>query len=93
MIQLNKKEIEMDKLKRAEMTKVVNSRMWAKRAERKKREGEMSLIEQMQEEGLGVADLMKSRKAQNKEEESDDEELWLLYLYLWFKWKNNDHFE
>jgi DNA topoisomerase IA len=75
VIQLNKKEIEMDKLKRAEMTKVVNSRMWAKRAERKKREGEMSLIEQMQEEGLGVADLMKSRKAQNKEEESDDEEL------------------
>lgn len=52
----------MDKLKRAELTKVINSKMWAKRAERKKRESEMSLIEQMQEEGLGVADLMKSGK-------------------------------
>ena len=38
--------------------------MWAKRAERKKREGEMELIQQMQSEGLGVADLLtkKSKK-------------------------------
>lgn len=38
----------MDKLKRIELTKMVNSRLWAKRAERKKREGEIGLIEQMQ---------------------------------------------
>ena len=49
----------MDKIKRVELTKVINSKMWAKRAERKKREGEMALIEQMQGEGLGVADLIK----------------------------------
>jgi hypothetical protein len=36
-IQLNKRDIEMDKLKRVELTKMVNSRLWAKRAERKKR--------------------------------------------------------
>ena len=35
--------------------------MWAKRAERKKREGEMQLIEQMQSEGLGVADLLRKK--------------------------------
>ena len=34
----------MDKIKRQQLTKVVNSRLWAKRAERKKREGEMSMI-------------------------------------------------
>ena len=38
--------------------------MWAKRAERKKREGEMQLIEQMQKEGLGVADLLRKKDKQ-----------------------------
>lgn len=51
----------MDKIKRQQLTKVVNSRLWAKRAERKKREGEMSMIDRMQSEGLGVADLLKSK--------------------------------
>ena len=51
----------MDKIKRQQLTKVVNSRLWAKRAERKKREGEMLMIDRMQSEGLGVADLMKSK--------------------------------
>jgi hypothetical protein len=48
----------MDKIKRAELTKVLNTNLWAKRAERKKKEGELSLIEQMEGEGLGVADLI-----------------------------------
>jgi hypothetical protein len=52
---------------------MVNSRLWAKRAERKKREGEMSLIEQMQSEGLGVADLIKDKRSHKKEEDDDDE--------------------
>lgn len=78
LIKLNKRDIEMDKLKRVELTKMVNSRLWAKRAERKKRQGEMGLIEQMQAEGFGVADLMKknNKTSKNKEQEeySDDEE-------------------
>jgi hypothetical protein len=47
---------------------VVNSRLWAKRAERNKRQGEMSLIERMQSEGLGVADLMKGRGMKGEQE-------------------------
>lgn len=48
----------MEKIKRAELTKVINTKLWAKRAERKKKEGEVSLIQQMESEGLGIADLI-----------------------------------
>ena len=58
----------MDKIRREQLTKVVNSRLWAKRAERNKRASEMSLIERMQSEGLGVADLMKGRKMEEDDE-------------------------
>lgn len=37
---------------------MINTKLWAKRAERKKKEGEVALIEQMEAEGLGVADLI-----------------------------------
>lgn len=55
----------MDKIKRAELTKVLNTKLWAKRAERKKKQSELSLIQQMQSEGLGVADLI-ARQANSK---------------------------
>jgi hypothetical protein len=55
----------MDKIKRAELTKVINTKLWAKRAEHKKKEGELSLIEQMEQEGLGIADLI-ARSSQKK---------------------------
>jgi hypothetical protein len=35
-------------VKRVELTKVINTKLWAKRAERKKKEGEVALIEQME---------------------------------------------
>ena len=66
----------MDKIKRAQLTKAVNTRLWVKRAERKKREGEMGLIEKMQREGLGVADLLggkgKNRRVRVEGEEDSD---------------------
>ena len=58
----------MDKIRREQLTKVVNSRLWAKRAERNKRTSEMSLIKRMQSEGLGVADLMNGRNKEDVEE-------------------------
>jgi hypothetical protein len=49
----------MDKIKRRELTKVINKRLWAKWAEKKKKETELELIQEMSDRGLGVADIVK----------------------------------
>lgn len=38
---LNRKNIEVQKKKRAELTKIINTKLWAKWAEKKKKEKEM----------------------------------------------------
>ena len=45
-------------MKREELTSVINTKMWVKHAERKKKETLISLIEHMEAEGFGIADLI-----------------------------------
>lgn len=45
---------------------MINKRLWSKWAEKKKKETELSLIEEMQDKGLGVADIM-AKNAKTKQ--------------------------
>ena len=56
----------MDKIKRRELTKMINKRLWAKWAENKKKENEMQLITEMEGKGIGVADIMQKTKRIHK---------------------------
>lgn len=56
----------MDKIKRRELTKMINKRLWAKWAENKKKENEMQLITEMQDKGIGVADIIHKTKKIHK---------------------------
>ena len=41
---------------------MINKRQWGKWAEKKKKETELSLIQQMEEKGMGVADIIQKKK-------------------------------
>jgi hypothetical protein len=60
----------MDKIKRRELTKVINKKLWAKWAENKKKETELELIQEMSDKGLGVADIVK-KSAKTKHIQKD----------------------